>query len=195
MKFVTVLSHHKSAGGQPLDSFWFSGQACQCNGVKLTFLWTRRLRNLWGILHAHRVVFDGVPSLVEGHGLKFYLLARLLKLSLAIYWHKTDATPLLLCVLMQFRSAIMEGLALGKPCIAFDVGERCRAARQLRYAPATGRYRPICRCRPADLPAWRGLASHPASSPPALRAELYSGCLRPAFSKAVAWWDARHKAS
>ena len=90
MKFVTVLSHHKSAGGQPLDSFWFSGQACQCNGLKLTFLWTRRLRDLWGILHAHRVVFDGVPSLVEGHGLKFYLLARLLKLSLAIYWHKTD---------------------------------------------------------------------------------------------------------
>ena len=110
-------------------------------------------------------------------------------------FYSYSATPLLLCVLMQFRSPIMEGLALGKPCIAFDVGERCRAARQLRYARA-----PEDTDRFAD--AVRRTYQHGVGSlaTQQARRQRYVQNFTPDafgrhFAKAVAWWDARHKAS
>ena len=90
MNSVVVLSHHKKGGGKPLDSFWFSREECDRQGVQLRFLWTRKISSYWQLFSAQRVVFDGAASLVRFRGYNLYALSQLLGTQTAIYWHETE---------------------------------------------------------------------------------------------------------
>ena len=90
MQPITVVSHHQTGGGKPLDSFWFSQQECERQGIQLEFLWTKKLRCFWQLLPAKRVVFDGAGSLVGFHGSRLYALSERLGMPTAVYWHETE---------------------------------------------------------------------------------------------------------
>ena len=91
MKRVTVLSHHQRGGGTPLDSLWFSKEACEAKGVRLTIVWTRDLfKGVSAILASKRVLFDGMASVKQYWGPLFYILAHLFFRKVSIYWHETD---------------------------------------------------------------------------------------------------------
>lgn len=90
MKNVTVISHHRTGGGQPLDSFWFSSKECERQGVQLKFLWTGARSSYLKFLTSRKVVFDGAFALVNHPGYRFYKLSQLLGMQTAIYWHETE---------------------------------------------------------------------------------------------------------
>ena len=90
MKHITVLSHHRSGGGQPLDSFWFSSEECKRHGVQLDFLWTRSRKSFLGFITSRKVVFDGAFTLAISRGARFYALSQILGMQTAVYWHETE---------------------------------------------------------------------------------------------------------
>lgn len=90
MENVTVISHHQTGGGQPLDSFWFSSQECERQGVRLKFLWTGKKSSYLKFLTSRKVVFDGAFALVNHPGHRFYQLSQQLGMQTAVYWHETE---------------------------------------------------------------------------------------------------------
>ncbi len=90
MKSVTIFSHHQQGGGKPLDSFWFSQQECRNRAIDLKIFWTQEKTKILQIIKAKRIIFDGIPCLVNYRGYRFYLLSQLLKKQTAIYWHETE---------------------------------------------------------------------------------------------------------
>lgn len=91
MTDVMVVSHHRKAGGTPLDSFWFSQDACREKGLLLWFVWTGSSRiGLRALLRSEYVIFDGIYSLTTGYASIIYRLAKVFRKKIAIYWHETE---------------------------------------------------------------------------------------------------------
>lgn len=92
MKHICVVSHHKSGGGKPLDSLWFSQEECKKYNIHLHFLWTRERKDLLKLFRYRYVIFDGVYSLISNYGNDFYKIAQLLRINIALYWHETEVS-------------------------------------------------------------------------------------------------------
>ena len=90
MKRIAVITHHRSAGGKPLDSLWFSRNFCQKEGVKLEFYWTNRGINLLKFTQHQQILFDGAFALINYQGPLFYYSSQLFKKQVAVYWHETE---------------------------------------------------------------------------------------------------------
>lgn len=87
---VCVYSHHKQAGGTPLDSLWYAQDALREKGICLDFVWTGTKRyGIRSLLAAEVVVFDGINSLWTLNGTRIFKLCKLLRKKIVLYWHET----------------------------------------------------------------------------------------------------------
>ncbi|MDD4735011.1 MAG: glycosyltransferase family 4 protein [Kiritimatiellae bacterium] len=86
-----VVSHHRKAGGTPLDSLWFAQDECRNKGVILWFVWARSGRlGIRALLKSKFVVFDGIYSLAEKNAFRIFKLAKIMRKKIAVYWHETE---------------------------------------------------------------------------------------------------------
>lgn len=148
---LLVYSHHPCGGGKPLDSLWFSAEACRAQGVDLRFVWTgSRGLGLRGLLANRRVLFDGAfaPGLL--HGPKALRLARMLGRRIAIYWHETEwivkealAHPETRSVLSDPRIAHLHVCEAGRRMLIESYGvnpERVRVVNNMSRLPGLDAY-------------------------------------------------------
>jgi len=90
MKSISVISHHKAGGGKPLDSLWFSQDACRQQGLALRFVWNGHRSSLRELFPARRAVFDSIGALAFWYGPKLHMLSKLSRKKIAVYWHETE---------------------------------------------------------------------------------------------------------
>lgn len=90
MRSIFVVSHHRTGGGFPLDSLWFSQAACRQHGLRLEFVWNGKPNSLGKLLPARRVIFDSIGALAFWYGPKLHALAKFSGKKIAVYWHETE---------------------------------------------------------------------------------------------------------
>ncbi|HAA12631.1 MAG TPA: hypothetical protein DCE41_13440 [Cytophagales bacterium] len=90
-KQVAIFSCYKTGGGTPFDSFWYSREAGEEQGVLMETYYTGDLwKGLRAIAGAERVIFDGYSSIAWLKGWALISFALLRRVPVAVYWHETD---------------------------------------------------------------------------------------------------------
>ncbi|MDK2973165.1 MAG: hypothetical protein PWP23_2920 [Candidatus Sumerlaeota bacterium] len=87
---IAVISHHRSGGGTPLDSLWYSREALREHGLELSFHWALSPRCLVAAARPGYFLFDGVHALAPVWSQRLQTLLALRRAPVALYWHETE---------------------------------------------------------------------------------------------------------